>query len=190
MRRLGIPALKDRVVHMALKLVMEPIFETDFYPSSYGYRPGRRAQDAIAEIHRFTSNPSNYEWVVEANIEACLDRIDHAQLLGEVRRRIEDRRVLALVRAFLKAGVMRESGRLERTVTGTPQGGIVSPLLANIALTALDRYYHADWQRMCYRGAQISTPWNEDIVDPTGSRYRRTSHDDPRFLEEVQQVLA
>ena len=150
MRRLGIPALKDRVVHMALKLVMEPIFETDFYPSSYGYRPGRRAQDAIAEIRRFTSNPSNYEWVVEANIEACFDRIDHAQLLGEVRRRIEDRRVLALVRAFLKAGVMRETGRLERTVTGTPQGGIVSPLLANIALTALDRYYHADWQRMCY----------------------------------------
>jgi RNA-directed DNA polymerase len=148
MRRLGIPTLKDRVVQMALKLVMEPIFETDFYPSSYGYRPGRRAQDAIAEIHRFTSNPSNYEWVVEADIEACFDRIDHAQLLSEVRRRIEDRRVLALVRWLLKAGVMRETGRLERTVTGTPQGGIVSPLLANIALTALDRHYQADWQRM------------------------------------------
>jgi RNA-directed DNA polymerase len=148
MRRLGIPTLKDRVVQMALKLVLEPIFETDFYPSSYGYRPGRRAQDAIAEIHRFTSNPCNYEWVIEADIEACFDRIDHAQLMGEVRRRIKDRRVLALVRAFLKAGVMRETGRLERTVTGTPQGGIASPLLANIALTALDRPYQADWQRM------------------------------------------
>jgi RNA-directed DNA polymerase len=86
--------------------------------------------------------------VIEADIEACFDRIDHAQLLGEVRRRIADRRVLALVRALLKAGVMRETGRLERTVTGTPQGGIVSPLLANVALTALDRYYQADWQRM------------------------------------------
>jgi RNA-directed DNA polymerase len=148
MRRLGIPTLKDRVVQMALKLVLEPIFETDFYPSSYGYRPGRRAQDAIAKIHRFTSNPCNYEWVIEADIEACFDRIDHAQLMGEVRRRIKDRRVLALVRAFLKAGVMRETGRLERTVTGTPQGGIASPLLANIALTALDRPYQADWQRM------------------------------------------
>jgi len=150
MRRLGIPTLKDRVVQMALKLVLEPIFETDFYPSSYGYRPGRRAQDAIAEIHRFTSNPSNYEWVVEADIEACFDRIGHAQLMGEVRRRIEDRRVLALVRGFLKAGAMRETGRLERTVTGTPQGGIISPLLANIALTALDRHYQADWRRMSY----------------------------------------
>lgn len=153
MRRLGIPTLKDRVVQMALKLVLEPIFETGFYPSSYGYRPGRRAQDAIAEIHRFTSGPSDYEWVIEADIEACFDRIDHAQLLGEVRRRIGDRRVLTLVRAFLKAGVMRETGRLERTVTGTPQGGIVSPLLANIALSALDRHYQADWAQMSYHGS-------------------------------------
>lgn len=152
-RRLGIPALRDRVVQMALKLVMEPIFESGFYPSSYGYRPGRRAQDAIAEIHRFTSNPSNYEWVIEADIEACFDRITHCQLLGEVRRRIGDKRVLGLVRAFLKAGVMRETGGLERTVTGTPQGGIASPLLCNIALTALDRQYQADWERMSWHGS-------------------------------------
>lgn len=148
MRRLGIPTLKDRVVQMALKLVMEPIFETGFYPSSYGYRSGRRAQDAIAEIVHFTKAPSNYEWVIEADIEACFDRLAHAQILGEVRRRIGDKRVLALVRAFLKAGVMTTSGRLERTVTGTPQGGIASPLLANIALSALDRLYQADWQEM------------------------------------------
>lgn len=93
---------------------------------------------------------ANYEWIIETDIEACLDRIDHAQLLGEVRRRVKDKRVLALVRAFLKAGVMAQTGRLERTVTGTPQGGIVSPLLANIALTALDRHYEADWRRMSY----------------------------------------
>ena len=72
----------------ALKLVLEPIFEADLQPCSYGFRPRRRAQDAIAEIHRFMSNPFNYEWVVEADIEACFDRIDHAQLMGEVRRRI------------------------------------------------------------------------------------------------------
>jgi RNA-directed DNA polymerase len=150
MRRLGIPTLKDRVVQMALKLVLEPIFEVDFYPSSYGYRPGRRAQDAIAEIVHFTKAPSDYEWVIEADIEACFDRVDHAQLVGEVRRRIADKRVLGLVRAFLKAGVMTESGRLERTVTGTPQGGIASPLLANIALSALDRHYRAAWERMGY----------------------------------------
>ena len=127
----------------------------DFYPSSYGYRPGRRAQDAIAEIVHFTQAPSDYEWVIEADIEACFDRLSHCLILGEVRRRIEDKRVLVLMRAFLKAGVMTETGRLERTVTGTPQGGIISPLLANIALSALDRQYEADWQEMSrYQGSR------------------------------------
>lgn len=153
MRRLGIPALRDRVVQMALKLVMEPIFEIDFYPSSYGYRPGRRTHDAIAEIVHFTKAPSHYEWVIEADIEACFDQLAHSQILGEVRRRIGDRRVIGLVRSFLKAGVMTETGRQQRTVTGTPQGGIASPLLANIALSALDRHYQADWQEMSsYQG--------------------------------------
>jgi RNA-directed DNA polymerase len=133
---------------MALKLVMEPIFEIDFDPSSYAYRPGRRAQDAIAEIHHLTKAPSSYEWVVETDIEACFDRLPHSLIGEEVRRRIGDKRVLLLVRSFLKAGVMTETGRLQRTVTGTPQGGIASPLLANIALSALDRQYRADWQDM------------------------------------------
>jgi RNA-directed DNA polymerase len=145
-RRLGIPTLKDRVVQMALKLVMEPIFESDFYPSSYAYRPGRRAQDAIAEIHLFTTR--SYEWIVETDVEACFDRLPHCLIGDEVRRRIADKRVLLLVRAFLKAGVMTETGRFERTVTGTPQGGIASPMLANIALSALDRQYQADWRDM------------------------------------------
>jgi RNA-directed DNA polymerase len=147
-RRLGIPTLKDRVVQMALKLVMEPIFETGFYPSSYAYRPGRRAQDAIAEIHHLTKAPSNYEWVVETDVEACFDELPHSLIGEELRRRIGDKRVLLLVRSFLKAGVMTETGRLQRTVTGTPQGGIASPLLANIALSALDRQYRTDWQEM------------------------------------------
>src|SRR5215207_3189993 len=123
-RRLGIPTLKDRVVQMALKLVTEPIFESDFYPSSYAYRPGRRAQDAIAEIHHFTTR--SYEWIVETDIEACFDRLSHRLISEEVGRRIADKRVLALVRSFLKAGVMTETGRLQRTVTGTPQGGIAT----------------------------------------------------------------
>jgi RNA-directed DNA polymerase len=143
-RRLGIPTLKDRVAQMALKLVLEPIFESGFHPSSYAYRPGRRAQDAIAEIHLFTTH--SYEWIVETDIEACFDRLPHCLIGDEVRRRVVDKRVLWLVRSFLKAGVMTETGRLQRTVTGTPQGGIASPLLANIALSALDRQYQADWQ--------------------------------------------
>lgn len=145
-RRLGIPALRDRVGQMALKLVMEPIFESGFYASSYAYRPGRRTQDAIAETHHFTTR--SYEWIVETDVEACFDRLPHCLILDEVGRRIGDKRVLALVRLFLKAGLMSETGRLERTVTGTPQGGIASPLLANVALSALDRQYQADWQEM------------------------------------------
>jgi RNA-directed DNA polymerase len=152
-RALGIPALRDRVVQIALKLVLEPIFESGFYPSSYAYRPGRRAQDAIAEIVHFTGAPSHYEWVIETDVEACFDRLSHSLILGEMRRRIGDKRVLRLVRSFLKAGILRETGVSERTVTGTPQGGIASPLLANIALSALDRQYQADWREMSsYRG--------------------------------------
>jgi RNA-directed DNA polymerase len=87
LRRLGIATVRDRVVQAALKLVLEPIFEADFEPCSYGFRPGRRAQDAIAKIHYLTSAPRNYEWMVEADIEACFDRIDHAALMGRVRGR-------------------------------------------------------------------------------------------------------
>ncbi len=126
-RYLGIPVLRDRVVQMALKLVLEPIFESGFYASSYGYRPGRRAQDAIAEIVHFANPTSSYEWVIEADVEACFDRLDRKIIMTEVERRIGDRRVLALIRAFLRAGVLTEAGHLERRLTGTPQGGIATP---------------------------------------------------------------
>jgi RNA-directed DNA polymerase len=148
LRRLGIPTVADRVVQAALKLVLEPIFEADFHPCSYGFRPRRRAQDAIAEIHYLSSGGRDYTWVLEADIEACFDRIDHTALMGRVRGRIGDRRVLALVKAFLKAGVMVGDGSEERTITGTPQGGILSPLLANIALSVLDEHFAAKWEAL------------------------------------------
>jgi RNA-directed DNA polymerase len=103
MRRLGIPTVADRVVQAALKLVLEPIFEADFEPVSYGFRPRRRAHDAIAEIHLFGTR--GYRWVLDADIEACFDTIDHTALLARVRARVKDKRVLALVKAFLKAGI-------------------------------------------------------------------------------------
>jgi len=143
-RRLGVPALRDRVVQAVLKLVLEPIFEADFKPCSYGYRPGRRTQDAIAEIHYLTSR--SYEWIVEGDIKACFDELSHSAILDRVRRRIADRRVLALIKAFLKAGIMTEQGRLQGTVTGTPQGGILSPLMANVALSALDEHFARAWE--------------------------------------------
>lgn len=142
-RRLGIPTTAGRVVQASLKLVLEPIFEADFQPSSYGFRPKRRAQDAIAEIHHFGSQ--GYHWVLEADIEACFDRIDHHALLDRVRGRIGDKRVLALIKAFLKAGILTEDGVDRSTHTGTPQGGILSPLLANIALSVLDDHYQHQW---------------------------------------------
>jgi RNA-directed DNA polymerase len=139
LRRLGIPTVGDRVVQAALKLVLEPIFEADFRPCSHGFRTGRRAQDAIAEIHFFGSH--SYEWVLEGDIEACFDTIDHTALMDRVRRRVADKRVLALVKAFLKAGLLGEDGIERDTGTGTPQGGILSPLLANIALSVLDDHF-------------------------------------------------
>jgi RNA-directed DNA polymerase len=143
LRRLGIPTVTDRVVQAALKLVLEPIFEADFHPCSYGFRPNRRAHDAIAEIHLFGSQ--GYRWVLDADIEACFDRIDHTALMDRVRARVKDKRVLALVKAFLKAGIMTELGERNETTSGTPQGGILSPLLANIALSVLDDFAAEHW---------------------------------------------
>ena len=143
-RRLGIPTARDRTVQAALKLVLEPIFEADFQPCSYGFRPRRRAQDAIAEIHQFASR--SYEWVFEGDIEACFDEIDHTALMDRVRRRIGDKRILAVVKAFLHAGILGEDGQMRTTTSGTPQGGILSPLLANIALSILDEHFTGAWQ--------------------------------------------
>jgi RNA-directed DNA polymerase len=138
-RRLGIPTVADRVVQASLKLVLEPIFEADFVPCSYGFRPNRRAHDAMAET-RFLASKT-YEWVLEGDITACFDEISHPALMDRVRARIADKRVLALVKAFLKAGILTERGTAQETITGTPQGGILSPLLANVALSVLDEHF-------------------------------------------------
>ncbi len=153
-RRLGIPSARDRLVQASLVLVLEPIFEADFKPVSYGFRPKRRAQDAIAEIHAFGSR--NYHWVFEADITACFDELSHSAVLDRVRRRVGDKRVLALVKTFLKAGIMSEAGQTQGTASGTPQGGIASPLLANIALSVLDEHF-------C-------------VKDDHGSRWAREAH--------------
>ena len=146
-RKLGIPTIADRVVQASLKLVLEPIFEAGFKPCSYGFRPNRRAHDAISEIHYLASNPRNYHWVFETDIKACFDEIHHTALMNRLRARIKDKRICLLVKAFLKSGVLTELGDREETWTGTPQGGILSPLLANIALSALDDYFDRQWHQ-------------------------------------------
>jgi RNA-directed DNA polymerase len=150
-RRLGIPTIADRVVQAALKLVLEPIFEADFLPVSYGFRPRRRVQDAIAETQFYGTH--GYRWVLDADIKACFDEIGHPALMDRVRRRVKDKRILALVKAFLKAGIMTELGDYRDSHTGTPQGGILSPLLANVALSALDERFHGPW----LEGGSMST---------------------------------
>ena len=151
LRKLGILTIADRVVQAALKLVLEPIFEADFQPCSYGFRPSRRAHDAIAEIHMLATH--GYEWVLEADIRACFDELSHCAIMDRIRRRIKDKRVLALVKAFLKAGVMTADGDQEESHTGTQQGGILSPLLANIALSELDDYFTRQW--LTQMGTQV-----------------------------------
>jgi RNA-directed DNA polymerase len=140
LRRLGIATITDRVVQASLKLVLEPIFEADFLPCSYGFRPGRRAHDAVAEIRYLATRPRTYEWIVEGDVKACFDEIDHTALMGRVRRRLADKRVLDLVKAFLKSGILGEDRQLRDTNAGTPQGSILSPLLSNIALSVLDEH--------------------------------------------------
>jgi RNA-directed DNA polymerase len=146
-RKLGIPTIADRVVQASLKLVLEPIFEADFQPCSYGFRPKRRAHDAIAEIHYLNSGTRAFRWVLECDIKACFDEIDHTALMDRFRVRVKDKRICGLVKAFLKSGILNDLGDREESLTGTPQGGILSPLLANIALSALDDHFVREWQQ-------------------------------------------
>jgi group II intron reverse transcriptase/maturase len=152
---LGIPTVKDRVVQAAVKNILEPIFEADFYPVSYGFRPGRGAHGALEHLRvllrpKETATETNrlpYQWAIEGDIKGCFDNIDHHGLMVRIRRRIGDAKVNRLVLAFLKAGVLSEAQFL-RTDTGTPQGGILSPLLANIALSIIEeRYERHVWPR-------------------------------------------
>ena len=155
-RPLGIPTVKDRVVQAAMKHVLEPIFEADFYPISYGFRPGKGVHGALEHLRlllrpRQTRSTAEtrlpYQWAIEGDIKGCFDHIDHHGLMIRIRRRVSDSKVSRLIVAFLKAGVLsREQFSLSEA--GTPQGGILSPLLANIALSAIEeRYERHVWPR-------------------------------------------
>lgn len=138
-RPLGIPTINDRIVQEALRMILEPIFEVDFSRNSYGFRPNRCTKDAVVYLATRLTKPPSYGWIIEGDIQSFFDTIDHPKLMRLVERRIKDKKVLSLIWKFLRAGVM-EQGKLRNTWLGTPQGGVISPLLANIYLHELDRY--------------------------------------------------
>jgi group II intron reverse transcriptase/maturase len=160
-RPLGIPNVRDRIVQASLKLVIEPIFEADFRPFSYGFRPGRSAEDATREVYKWLN--FGLVNVLDADIERCFDEIPHDKLLAAIRRRISDRYVFRLISMWLKSPIL-DKGELHKSKKGTPQGGVISPLLANIYLHQVDE----EWIRsgMCRKSgynAQM-VRYADDIV--------------------------
>lgn len=162
-RPLGIPATADKVLQMAVAKILEAIYEQDFLANSFGYRPGTGAHSAIEELSAVLRE-GRYRWVVEADIKGFFDHIDHSRLMDMLRQRIDDRPFLNLIQKWLKAGILDTDGQVIHPITGTPQGGIVSPILANVYLHhALDVWFENIVKPQC-QGSAYLCRYADDFV--------------------------
>jgi group II intron reverse transcriptase/maturase len=174
-RPLSIPAVRDRVVQAAMKIVIEPIFEADFLPCSFGFRPKRSQHDALQVL--IDESRRGRRWVLESDIANCFEAIPHSGLMSAIEERVSDRNLLKLLRATLRAGVMAD-GAVHREVTGTPQGGVVSPVLCNVYLHRLDR----QWTE---RGTGVLVRYADDLVVMCHSKREAEA-----ALESLRSILA
>ncbi len=143
---MGIPTVLDRFIQQAILQVLTPLFDPGFSESSYGFRPGRRAHDAVRAARGYIQE--GYEWVVDLDLEKFFDRVNHDRLMARVARKVKDKRVLGLIRRYLESGVM-VNGVVVETAEGTPQGGPLSPLLSNIYLDELDKELERRGHKFC-----------------------------------------
>jgi group II intron reverse transcriptase/maturase len=169
-RPLGIPALRDRIVQEALRMMLDPIYETDFQPISYGFRKGRRTMDAIAVVMPLFNSSLKHYYVIEGDLKSYFDTVNHRILLKLLKKRIADKDIIDLIAKFLKAGVM-EAGLFARTTAGVPQGGIISPVLANIYLNEFDKWIMQKW----YTSSQYERAKNRKAG---GGNYRMVRYAD------------
>ena len=177
-RQLGIPTVLDRMIQQALLQVLQPIFDPTFSAESFGFRPGRSAQQAVRRAREHIA--AGYRWVVDLDLAQFFDRVHHDVLMSRVARRVKDKRVLLLIRRYLQAGVM-ESGLVSPRTEGTPQGGPLSPLLSNILLDELDK----ELERRGHRFVRYADDCNVYVKSAAAGKRVMTSLE--RFLEKRHQ---